>query len=108
MVTFIAGVVVTVGVEWIYSFWQTAERAHRRADAKKLLAKNGLYPSLYLATIGIEDHELRSALDEYAFHGYIIFNSGGAVVGRIVPEVQQAKKRPYLRLVVSDGKPVVK
>lgn len=106
MVTFFIGVVVTVGVEWLCNFSQSAERNRRRADAKKLLAKNGLTPVLYLSTIGIEDRELRSALDEYAFHGYIIFNSDGVAVGRIVPEVQQAKKHPHLRLVVSNGKPV--
>lgn len=94
------GVLLTMMADWLLRFWRQSEDGRRRANAKKVLDKHGLTPQLYLATIGEDDPELRSALDAFAFTGHIIMNAKGEVVGKLCP---RAEKGPRLRLVVSNN-----
>lgn len=85
--------------DWLFSFWRQRQEDSRRRDARMILKRHGLTPQLYSAAIGEEDQELQSALDAFAFSGYIITDSKGQVVGKLLPTI---KKRPHLRLVVSN------
>ena len=93
------GVMLTAVLDRLFWFWRRSEEARRRRDAAQTLKHHGLTPQLYLATIGIEDAELRSALDTFAFTGHIITNTKGEVVGRLC---LRGEKGPHLRLVVSN------
>lgn len=93
------GVVLTLVADWGLMFWRNAENSRRRHEAEKLLAAHGMSAHLYLATIGIKDRELRSALDRFAFTGHIVLDPHGNVVGKLVPKIA---KGPHLRLVVNN------
>lgn|SRR5690554_6542244 len=86
--------------DWLFRFWRRSQEGAMRRDARLILKRHGLTPQLYLATIGEEDQELRSALDSFAFTGHIITDSKGQVVGKLLPTVE---KGPDLRLVVSNN-----
>lgn len=85
--------------DWLFRFWSRSQENSRLRDARLILKRHGLTPQRYLATIGEEDDELRSALDAFAFSGYIVTDSKGKVVGKLLPTI---KKGPHLRLVVSN------
>jgi hypothetical protein len=93
------GVALALGTDWLFRFWRRSQASQRRSEAVAVLKKHGLSPRLYLATIGVDDDELRNALDEFAYSGHIIINSKDEVVGKICPRVV---KGPQLRLVVSN------
>lgn len=93
------GALLAVMTDWLLRFWCQSEDRQRRANAEQVLKKHGLTPHLYLATIGEDDPELRSALDAFACTGHIITDVKGKVVGKLCP---RAEKGPHLRLVVSN------
>lgn len=93
------GALFTLAMEWLFRFWQRSLADQRRAKALAVLKKHGLSPQLYLSTIGVEDADLRSALDEFAYSGHIIINTKGEVIGKICPRVV---KGHHLRLVVAN------
>ncbi|EEU4336167.1 hypothetical protein FAR59_004633 [Escherichia coli] len=93
------GFLLATMAHWLLRLWRQSEDRQRRQIAKQVLKNHGLTPQLYLATIGEEDLELRSALDAFAFTGHIITNAKGEVVGKLCPKVE---KGPHLRLVVSN------
>lgn len=90
----IGGVLVFAMERIIERAWQGPERAARQNKAKSVLKKFGLTPHLYLPTSGVDDAELRDALDTFAFSGHIITNSAGEVVGKIIPSA--GKYHPWL------------
>ncbi len=94
------GVLLAGLVGGLFGLWRRSEDSRRRIHAAQVLKKYGLTPQLYLATIGDEDPELRSALGAFAFTGQVITNANGEVVGKLCP---RAEKGPYLRLVVSNS-----
>lgn len=94
-----SGVLLAGLADWLLRFWRRSEDVRRRSDAAQVLKRHGLTPQLYLATIGEEDPELRSALDAFAFTGHVITNAKGEVVGKLCPRVE---KGPNLRLIVSN------
>lgn len=93
------GAVFALAMDWLFRFWQRSQAAQRRSESVAVLKKHGLSPQLYLASIGIDDADLRRALDEFAYSGHIIMNAKDEVVGTICPRVV---KGPHLRLVVSN------
>ena len=95
------GVLLAGGADWLLRFWRRSEERQRHSDAAKVLKRHGLTPQLYLAAIGEENRELRSALDAFAFTGYIITNASGEVIGKLCPRVEKVQG-PHLRLVVSN------
>ena len=99
MLMLFSGALLAWMADWIFSFWRRSQEDSRRRDARLILKRHGLTPQLYLAAIGEEYQELRSALDALAFSGYIITDSKGQVVGKLLPTI---KKGPHLRLVVSN------
>ncbi|MDD2660668.1 MAG: hypothetical protein PHY54_13470 [Methylococcales bacterium] len=104
---FFCGVLLAGLTDWLLRLRHQSEERRNRIDAEKILKQHGLKPELYLATIGVEDTELRSALDTFAFSGYIITNDKGEVMGRLIGELAQragSQKVSYLRLVVSNGR----
>lgn len=100
---FACGIIVAAVLDIALRFWGRHQYRERRRNAGEVLKRHGLTPQLYLATVDEDDPELRSALDEFAFSGYIITNAKGNVVGRLCPKVV---KGPHLRLVVSNDKPL--
>jgi hypothetical protein len=94
------GLLLAAMAAWLFRLWRQSKGRKRRAIAKQVLKNHGLTPQLYLATIGEYDPELRSALDDFTFAGYIITNAKGDVVGKLCPKVE---KGPHLRLVVSNN-----
>ncbi|OCG83447.1 hypothetical protein LMG667_17455 [Xanthomonas euvesicatoria] len=92
------GVLLAEIADWLLRLWRQNEDRQRRQGAEQVLKARGLTPQLYLASVGEEDPELRSALNVFASNRYIITNTKGEVVGKLCPK---AWKRPYLRLVVS-------
>lgn len=93
------GLIFALATDRLFRFWQRSQADQRRREAVAVLKKHGLSPQLYLATIGVDDDELRSALDEFAYSGHIIMNTKNEVIGRICPRVV---KGPQLHLVVSN------
>lgn len=93
------GVLLAGVADWLLRFWHRSVERQRRSDAAQVLKRHGLTAQLYLATIGEEDLDLRSALDAFAFTGHIITNARGEVVGKLCPRVE---KGPRLRLVASN------
>ena len=93
------GAIFALAMDRLFGVWQRIQAAQRRSEAVAVLKRHGLSPQLYLATIGVDDAELRRALDEFAFSGHIIMNTEDEVVGMICPRVV---KGPHLRLVVSN------
>jgi hypothetical protein len=94
------GVLLAVMADWLLRLWRQSENMEKLVNARQVLKNHGLTPQLYLATIGEDDPELRTAIDAYAFTGYIITNAKGEVVGKLCPMVD---KGPHLRLVVSNN-----
>lgn len=99
---FFFGVMVAEATDGLMAIWTRTQARHRRADATAVLKAHGLTPVLYLATFGVEDAELRRALDEFTFSGHIIQTSEGNVIGRLVGSASKGPSRPHLRLVVSN------
>jgi len=99
LVLLVSGGVFALMMDWLHRFWLRSQGNLKRSEALAVLKRHGLTPQLYLATIGVEDTELRNALDEFAFSGHIIMNNEDEVVGKICPRVV---KGPHLRLVVSN------
>ena len=95
----VAGALLSAALSWGYRSWERIEKEGRR-KAKAVLKKHGLFPHLYLASMGIEDQELRHALVEFDHTGYIILNSEGSVAGRVLPRVA-VEKKSHLKLVSS-------
>lgn len=92
------GVVLGVAIDWLLRTWQRRQSDRRRSEAVHFLKKHGLSPQLYLASIGVDDPELRRAIDEFAYSGHLIVNAQNEVVGKLCPRVV---KGPHLRLIVS-------
>lgn len=99
MLMLCSGALLAVMADWLFRFLRRRQEDSRIRDARMILKRHDLTPRLYLATIGEEDQELRSALAAFACTGYIITDSKGRVVGKLL---QTIKKRPHLRLVVSN------
>lgn len=78
----VCGVLLAAMADWLFRFWRQNEDMQRRANAKQALKNHGLTPKLYLATVGEEDLELRSALDAFAFTAHIITNAKGEAIGK--------------------------
>lgn len=95
-----AGTGFALAMNAAFQFWRRSQSRAKRDEAAAVLKKRGLTPHLYLATLGVDDDELRDALDEFAFSGYIIMNAQDEVIGKICPKVM---KGPHLRLVVSNS-----
>jgi hypothetical protein len=93
------GAVISAALDWAVSFWRRRQEKQRRADAAAVLLRHRLTSHLYIATVGVDDAELRSALDTFAFTGHIITNAKGEVVGKLA---RPLAKGPRLRLVVSN------
>ena len=93
------GIGLAIVVELLFKFWQRTQEDRFRSEALAVLKKHGMSPQLYMASFGVEDHELRRAMDEFAYAGHVIIDAKGAVVGQIVPP---AAKSPHLRLVISN------
>jgi hypothetical protein len=72
--------VLALFIEWLISFWLRTSEKQSCIEAKKILSKHGLTPRMYLATIGVEDEELRKALCKYT--GYIVLDKNSVVVGK--------------------------
>lgn len=94
-----SGVLLALVTDLLLKRWRDREHRQSRELARQVLKDHGLTPQLYLATVGEEDPQLRSALDTFAFTGHIITNSKGEVVGKLSPK---AEKGRHLRLVVSN------
>lgn len=93
------GIALTWAADWLFRFWQSIQANKRRCEARAILKRHGLSLQLYLATIDIDDAELRRAVNEFALSGYIIMNSKDEVVGKICRRLAPG---PHLRLVVSN------
>ncbi|MFT0547010.1 hypothetical protein ACMHYO_11815 [Allopusillimonas ginsengisoli] len=92
------GVVLATLVRVALCAWGQALDRRRSRQAREVLKRHGLTPQLYLASVGVDDLELRSALDEFSSGGYIVTDKEGNIVGKLCPKVVQI---PRLRLVVS-------
>jgi hypothetical protein len=99
---FFSGAMIVLTANWLLTIWRRTQARRRRADAAAVLKLHGLTPVLYLATTGVEDAGLQRALDEYAFHGYIIQSADGKVVGRLAGSAAKGLHHPHLQLVVSN------
>lgn len=99
LLLFGCGVLLAAMTDWLLRFWHQSEDRQRRANAEQVLKKHGLTPQHYLATIGEDDPELRSALGAFAFTGHNITDVKGKVVGKLCP---RAETGSHLRLVVSN------
>lgn len=97
----VAGMCFALWIDWCFSFWRNAENNRHRQEAEKVLAAHGMSTHSYLATVGIEEEDLRAALDRFAFTGHIILDRQGNVIGKLLPKI---KKGPHLRLVVDNSK----
>jgi hypothetical protein len=51
--------------------WHQAKDARLRSDANKVLEANGLAAYTYVASFGVEDMQLRAAMDRLAFTAQI-------------------------------------
>lgn len=98
LIALFAGIFLAEAAHFLYRFHFQIEDDKRKEKAREVLKKHGLKPQLYLATIGEKDPELRAALDEFSFNGYIITNTKDDVVGKLC---LTAQKKPYLKLVSS-------
>ncbi|CDQ10578.1 conserved protein of unknown function [Acidithiobacillus ferrivorans] len=65
----------------LLTIWKRMQAQRRRAHALDVLKTHGLTPVLYIPTVGVDDADLRKALDEFAFSGQVILTSDGTVVG---------------------------
>jgi hypothetical protein len=77
--------------------YKTINHIHCRTNA--WLKTHGLTPVLYIPTVGVEDADLRKALDEFAFSGQVILTSDGTVIGGFAGSAAKGP-RPDLRHVV--------
>lgn len=77
---------------------QGEKRDHQQA--KDFIASRGYSAHIYFPSLGVEDPELRRALDRAAVGGRIIVDSKGAIVGNLL--APEEKKGPQLRLVVDN------
>jgi hypothetical protein len=81
--------------------WRRMQVQRRQAHALDVLKTHGLTPVLYIPTVGVEDADLRKALDEFAFSGQVILTSDGTVVGGFAGSAAKGP-RPNFRHVVPD------
>ncbi len=72
-------------------------------QAEKVLARHKMSAHSYIPTIGIDDIELRDALDRVAMSGKVIVHADGQVVGRLLPK-SDTKGETRLRLIVDNTK----
>jgi hypothetical protein len=91
------GVLLMMCVDGMLKLWRQSQAMQRHINARNTLHHHGLTPRLYLATIGVDNVELRAAMDEFACSGHIILNDNGEVIGNLVATHAE---RPPLRLVV--------
>jgi hypothetical protein len=101
LIMLLAGGIFTLVMESLYGFWKRGQEGARKWKALAVLKRHGLVAERYVAAMDIEDAELRGALDELSFAGYIIINQKGEVIGKLCPRVV---KGSHLQLVVSSGK----
>lgn len=99
----LSGAFMMALINWSFGKWKQVSDIERRKSAESILKRNGLSAELYLATIGIEDRELRNSMDYFAFRGFLIMDRKDEIVGRLCPRV---KAGPHLRLVVSNDGPI--
>lgn len=71
--------------------------------AENVLARHKLSAFWYMPTIGVDDPELREALDRIAMHGKVILDADNRLVGRLLPK-PESERGPRLRLVVDNTK----
>jgi len=72
-------------------------------QAEEVLARHKMSVYSYIPTIGMDDTELRDALDLAAMHGKVILNADGQVVGRLLPK-PESNVETRLRLIVDNTK----
>jgi hypothetical protein len=80
----VIGYLLSLVVDWFFRSWYRRQDQKRRAKAAHFLIGHGMEPKLYLATIGIDDPELRAALDVFSFSDYIVTKANGRIVGGFV------------------------
>lgn len=80
--------------------YQRGEYANeKRQQSLKVLREHGLDSALYIGTDGVNDEELRNAIDDLTCSGYIIIDRDNNVIGRLRPKIEC---KPTLRLIVSN------
>lgn len=99
LIWFLTGVAFALAMSRLCRFCQRSNAAQRQSDAVAVLTKHGLAAKPYVPSIGVDDVELRNALDEFAYSGKLILNAKNEVVGRICPTVVRGSQ---LRLVASN------
>src|SRR5690606_36586620 len=79
------GVLLATLVHVAFCAWGQGLGRGKSRQAREVLKRHGLTPQLYLASVGVDDLELRAALDEFSFAGYIITDKEGNIVGKLCP-----------------------
>jgi hypothetical protein len=88
----------------LLTIWKRMQAQRRRAHALDVLKTHGLTPVLYIPTIGVEDADLREALDEFAFSGQIIQASDGTVIGGFAGSAAKGPRHNLRYVVPNTGK----
>ncbi|CCN38636.1 conserved exported hypothetical protein [Vibrio nigripulchritudo SFn27] len=98
-------VVVTVAVTLLavraFKWRSVYKRMQKQSQSREVLQRYGLDTELYLGTLGVNDKELRDAIDDFRFTGHVIVDRNGGIIGGLVPNVP-VRPKPKLRLVVSN------
>lgn len=104
-VTYLAiGAAMMWFIDWTVRFWMRSKESGERSETDRILSNHGMSAYFYMPAIGVDDQELRRALEMAAFNGRIVLDKEGRVVGKIIPKVVKASAGPHLRLVVDNSK----
>lgn len=96
---FLAGVVLSCWIVWLIRFLRSSEESLQRGEANRILAANRMASFTYMASLGVEDPELRNALAKLEGTGKIVLDERGSVVGGLLPKVVEG---PNFQLVVNN------
>ena len=104
MAFLIAGAAMMWLADWMVRFWMQSKESQEQAEAEKILSAHGMSTHLYMPSLGVDDQNLREALDKAAYTGRIVLDDNGYVVGRVLPKLVKGGTGPQLRLVVDNSK----
>lgn len=94
------GAVLWALTNWIVKFSAAHRASMSKEQAQIILTKHGMNTELYMPSMGIDDGELRNALDILAPPVKVVLKNG-ELIGRLCPKMVSSKQTK-LRLVVDN------